>query len=144
MRQGGSIDSEYLDKVQKCVADYELKYPDKTQADDYLPHMYFYALQSLMLRSGKEDFAPAVAICDKFVERFKTHEYYATVLTVKANIIISTKDKANFEIAMRNLEEAVQVALARPEGKGKPSAGEALNKLCININSSNYRSDTAC
>ncbi|MBQ9096736.1 MAG: hypothetical protein IJY53_10405, partial [Akkermansia sp.] len=53
MRQGGSIDSEYLDKVQKCVADYELKYPDKTQADDYLPHMYFYALQSLMLRSGK-------------------------------------------------------------------------------------------
>ena len=134
MRQGGSIDSEYLDKVQKCVADYELKYPDKTQADDYLPHMYYFAVQSLMLRSGKEDFAPAVAICDKFVERFKTHEYYATVLTVKANIIISTKDKANFEIAMRNLEEAVQVALARPEGKGKPSAGEALNKLCLNIN----------
>lgn len=134
MREGGAINSEYLEKIQQCVRDYEIKYPDAEarKSDQFLPHMYFYALNSLMLRSGKDDFVPATEVCNKFVESFKSHEYYATVLTVKANIIISTKDKANFEVAIRCLEEATEVALARPEGKGKGNAGEALNKLAIN------------
>ena len=131
MREGGAINSEYLDKIQQLVRDYEIKYPDKNAEDKVLPLVYFYAVNSLMLRSNKEDFAPAKEICDKFLERFKGHEYHATLLTVKATIIITTKDKPNLEIAIRCLEEAVDVALKRgAEGKG--AAGEALNRLAIN------------
>ncbi len=134
MREGGAVNSEYVEKIQQTVRDYELKYPNEAdrKGDQFLPHVYFYALNSLLLRSGKEDFKPAAELCDKFIAHFKGHEYYASVLTVKANIIITNKDKANFEIAIRSLEEAVQVGLARPDGKGKPNAGEALNKLAIN------------
>ncbi|MBQ4594983.1 MAG: hypothetical protein IJA81_10150 [Akkermansia sp.] len=134
MREGGSINSEYLDKIQQCVRDYELKYPneDDRKKDQFLPHMYFFALNSLLLRSNKEDFVPAKELCDKFLTYYEGHEYHASVLTVKANIIITLKDKPNFEIAIRSLEKAVEVAFARPEGKGKPNAGEALNKLAMN------------
>jgi hypothetical protein len=110
MREGGAINSEYLDKIQQLVRDYEIKYPDKNAEDKVLPLIYFYAVNSLMLRSNKEDFAPAKDICDKYLERFKGHDYHATVLTVKATIIITTKDKPNLEIAIRCLEEAVEVA----------------------------------
>lgn len=134
MREGGSINTEYLDKIQQCVRDYELKYPnaEERKKDQFLPHMYYFALNSLLLRSGKEDYAPAAELCEKFLANYEGHDYHASVLTLKANIIITTKNKDKFIEAIEALEKAVDVALARPDGKGKPNAGEALNKLAIN------------
>ncbi len=136
MRKGGAINSEYLDKVQQTVVDYENKYPNAKEDDEYLPSMYFYALQSLMLRSDKADFEPALVLCDKFEAKFTKHDYYASILIVRANINIylanTQKNKAKMVPAVKDLEKACKIALDRPNGAGKSTAGEALNKLAIN------------
>lgn len=133
MRKGGGIDSAHLASVLKTVEDYEKKYPNADKSDEYLPSMYFYALQALMLRSDKEDFEPALVLCGKFKDTFSSHDYYASVLVVEANINIhlanTKKDKSKMIPAIKSLEKAYKVALER---NNKPVAGEALNKLAVN------------
>ena len=132
IRKSGVVDEENLSKILNGVKAYETKYPTTSPDDTFLPHIYYYSINSLLLRSTKDDFPAAQELCDKFIASFKKHEYYPTILILNANIIISTKDKPKFEIAIRQLEEACEISLARPEGKGKGTAGEALNKLAIN------------
>ena len=132
IREAGVVEDDKLNKILQAVKDYETKYPTTSPDDQFLPHVYYYAINSLLLRSSKDDYPVAQEMCGKFIEHFKKHENYATVLVLNANIIFGTKDKPKFEIAVRQLEEAYKTALARPEGKGKGIAGEALNKLAIN------------
>ncbi len=135
MRKGGGIDDKHLDDVQKAVADYVKKYPQIQKDDDYLPTMYFFALQSLMLRSSdeKNDFETALELCGKFKDSFTNHDYYASVLLVEANINIyqakTKKDNSRYVRAITGLEKSYTVALERGN---KAVAGEALNKLGVN------------
>ena len=132
VREAGVVEQEMVDKILNAVKDYETKYPTTSSEDQFLPHIYYYAVNTLLLRSSKDDFPVAQELCGKFIEHFKKHENYPTVLVLNANIIFGTKDKPKFEVAVRQLEEAYKTSLARPEGKGKGIAGEALNKLAVN------------
>ena len=135
MRKDGSIDDKCLGEVLKAVADYETKYPKPEKDDEYLPHMYFYAIQSLMLRSSdeKKDFDTALELCGKFKDSFSGHDYYASILLVEGNINIYQakvkKDNSRYVRAIAGLEKSYTVALERGN---KAVAGEALNKLGVN------------
>lgn len=135
MRKDGSIDDKCLGEVLKAVADYETKYPKPEKDDEYLPYMYFLAIQSLMLRSSdeKKDFDTALELCGKFKDSFAGHDYYASVLLVEGDINLyqtkAKKDYSRYVRAITGLEKSYTVALERGN---KAVAGEALHKLGVN------------
>ncbi len=115
-------DRAHLDKLLECVEAYIAKFPNEATL---LPNVYFQGIDTLLKRQGggepaamAKDMAAALAYCETFAEKFKTHSLYPHVRMLTGNILINGEDEKRKPDGILALQDAVEAGLKSDKSKG--------------------------